>query len=132
MALTQQPATQTQQERLQRLTDPLIAAGLTDEQAKATVKTTPSYTEIGRSASELTTLGADLAQLVWSDCSALAHGDAYGTLAMLDRQIVARNDDVALVHVTGPISGLHWCTIAAVLMVRQGFELLQARSTSYR
>ncbi|MER6949117.1 hypothetical protein ABT294_34365 [Nonomuraea sp. NPDC000554] len=93
---------------------------------------TVSVTEIVRGAGELTTLGADLAQLVWSGCSALAHGDAYGTLAMLDKEIVARNQDVALVRVTGSISGLYWCTVAAVLMVNQGFELLQARSVSYR
>jgi len=131
-ALTQQPAAQTQQERLQRLTGLLIAAGLTEEQAKATVKTTPTYTEIVRGAGDLTTLSADLTQLVWSGCSALAHGDAYGTLAMLDKEIVARNQDVALVRVTGSISGLYWCTVAAVLMVKQGFELLQVRSVSYR
>ncbi|TYB60163.1 hypothetical protein FXF51_31650 [Nonomuraea sp. PA05] len=85
-------------------------------------------TNSGISAGGLTTLGAELAQLVWSGCSAPAHG----TLAMLDRQIVARNQEVALVRVTGSISGLCWCTVAAVPMVQQGFELLQARSISYR
>ncbi|MFF4985687.1 hypothetical protein ACFY19_00785 [Streptosporangium saharense] len=131
-ALTQQPTVQTQQERLQRLTDLLITAGLSERQAKATVKTPPRYTEIVRGAGELTTLGADLAQLVWSGCSALAHGDAYGTLAMLDKEIMVRSQDVSLVRITGSISGLYWCTVAAVLLVQQGFELLQARSISYR
>lgn len=127
-ALVKQPASQSMEARLLRLTGMLTAAGIPGEQTKTALKA-PGYSDIVRGAGALTTLGADLAQVVWSGCSALAHGDSYGTLSMLDKEIVAKNKDVALVRVTGSISGLFWCTVAATIMVEHGFQLYKVRSS---
>lgn len=130
-ALVQQPAAQTLEQRLQRLTHLLIAAGTQPEQTKTALKA-PAYSDIVRGAGDLTPLGADVAQVVWSGCSALAHGDGFGTLAMLDRQIMASSQDVALVRVTGSISGLYWCTVTATIMIEHGFGLYQTRAMCHR
>jgi hypothetical protein len=128
--LVNQPSSQTKEARLQRLTGLLTAAGVSADQTKAALKA-PTYSEIVREAGDLTTLEADLAEVVWSGCSALAHGDGYGTLSFLDREIVARNKDVALVRITGSISGLFWCTVAATLMIEDGFRLYKMRGTCH-
>ncbi|MEU8362677.1 hypothetical protein AB0C27_42340 [Nonomuraea sp. NPDC048882] len=130
-ALVQQPAAQTQEQRLQRLTGLLIAAGTPEEQTKAALKN-PAYSHIVRGAGDLTPLGADVAQVVWSGCSALAHGDAFGTLSILDRQIVAKAGDVATIRITGSISSLFWCTVTATVMIEQGFQLYRQRSACHR
>ncbi|MBF8184806.1 hypothetical protein ITP53_03420 [Nonomuraea sp. K274] len=132
--LLNNPASKTLQERQQRLVDLLASAGHPAEEAAKTLKTVAAtYTAIVREAGELTPrLGGDVAQAVWSGCSALAHGDTFGTMSMLDKEIVARNDDIALVRVTGSISSLFWCTVAATLVIERGFQLFQERGISYR
>ncbi|MGR6913627.1 hypothetical protein ACU635_05185 [[Actinomadura] parvosata] len=132
--LLNKPASKTLQERQQRLVDLLASAGHPAEEAAKTLKTAAAtYSAIVREAGELTPrLGSDVAQAVWSGCSALAHGDTYGTMSMLDKEIVSRNDEIALVRVTGSISSLFWCTVAATLVIERGFQLFQERGISYR
>jgi len=73
--------------------------------------------------------------VVWSGCSSLAHGDQYGTLGLLDKEVMARatvrGRDMAMTRVTGNISNLYWTTFAAMWMVEEGFRLYQARRTAY-
>ena len=59
----------------------------------------------------------------------MAHGDLSGTLAMLDKEILARDKGVAYALVTGSISGLYWSTAGAVLMTEQAFNLYRRRAT---
>jgi hypothetical protein len=54
-----------------------------EEQIQAALKN-PLYSDIVRGTGDLTPMGADVAQVVRSGCSALAHGDAFGTLSILD------------------------------------------------
>jgi hypothetical protein len=79
----------------------------------------------------LTVLGADLADVIWSGCSSIAHGDLSGTLGILDKQIVARDKGVAYARVTGSISGLYWTTAGAVRMIEQGFNLYRHRAAGH-
>jgi hypothetical protein len=76
-------------------------------------------------------MGEDLAELVWSACSSLAHGDSIGTLAFLDREILESDGTVALAQITGSISLLFHSTNCAVKMVDRGFQLYQQRATAY-
>ncbi|GAA2638271.1 hypothetical protein GCM10010411_92750 [Actinomadura fulvescens] len=63
--------------------------------------------------------------MVWSGCSSLAHGDQFGTLGLLDNEIMARatvrGRDMAMTRITGNVSNLYWTTFAAVWMVEEGF-----------
>jgi hypothetical protein len=126
--LVNQPASQTKEARLQRLADLLIAAGMPASETKAALRA-PTYKEIVRGAGDFTTLEADLTEIVWSGCSALSHGDTYGALSIVDREIVAREKDVALVRFTGSIRNLFWCTVASVIMIEHGFQLYKIRGT---
>ncbi|WP_153054223.1 hypothetical protein [Planomonospora sphaerica] len=128
--LVQQPAKRTAEDRLRQLTDLAMAAGLAPERVKKTLNA-PGYGEIVRDAGERTTLGADIAEVVWSGCSALAHGDLYGTLGMLERDIVARDRSVAVTRVTGSISGLYWSAVSAVFMIDHGFGYYRQRAAAH-
>jgi hypothetical protein len=80
-----------------------------EEQTQAALKN-PLYSDIVRGTGDLTPMGADVAQVVWSGCSALAHGDAFGTLSILDGRSWPKGG-VATIRVTGSISSLFWCTV---------------------
>jgi hypothetical protein len=76
-------------------------------------------------------LGADITEFIWSGCSSLAHGDLSGTLGLLDKEIVARDKDVAYTRVTDSISGLYWSTVGAALMIEYGFNLYLDRAARH-
>jgi hypothetical protein len=76
-------------------------------------------------------MGEDLAELVWSACSSLAHGDSTGTLAFLDRKILESDSTVALAQITGSISLLFHVTHFAVRMVDRGSRLYEQRATAH-
>lgn len=124
------PARRTKDEREQQLRDLAVAAGVPDPDVKKALKS-PQYSDIVREAGDLTVLGADLADVIWSGCSSIAHGDLSGTLGMLDKEIVARDKGVAYARVTGSISGLYWTTVGAVLMIEHGFNLYRQRATRH-
>ncbi len=64
---------------MRQLTDLIVAAGVSQEEAK--VPPSPNYKDIVREAGALTPMGADQAEVIWSGCSSLAHGDTYEPLA---------------------------------------------------
>ncbi len=45
-------------------------------------------------------MGADQAEVAWSSCSAMAHGDTHGTVSILDNPRVGTEVTVALNRVT--------------------------------
>ncbi|MCX4612971.1 MULTISPECIES: hypothetical protein [Streptomyces] len=85
---------------MRQLTDLIVAAGVSQEEAKKALRS-PNYKDIVREAGALTPMGADQAEVIWSGCSSLAHGDTYGTLSFLDRSIVATEGRVHLTQLTG-------------------------------
>jgi hypothetical protein len=124
------PGRRTKDQRVQQLRELAVAAGVPDPDVKKAV-TPPQYSHIVREAGDLTVLGADLADVIWSGCSSIAHGDLSGTLGILDKQIVARDKGVAYARVTGSISGLYWTTAGAVRMIEQGFNLYRHRAARH-
>ncbi|WP_225656896.1 hypothetical protein [Streptomyces pseudogriseolus] len=68
--------------RMQQLTDLVIKAGTDPADAKGVLKHT-TCSEIVREAGALTPMGSAEAEVVWSSCSSLAHGDIHGTLSIL-------------------------------------------------
>lgn len=129
--LVNQPAPQTKAARSQQLADLLTAAGVPADQIKTTLKA-PPYREIVRRAGDLTALDTDLVEVLWSGCSALAHGDVYGTLSFLDREVTVRDQGQVQIRVTGSINVLFCCTIVATTMIEAGFQLYDARAVCHR
>jgi hypothetical protein len=128
--LAKAPAPRTQDQREKQLRDLAIAAGVPDPDVKKALKS-PQYSDIVREAGDLTVLGADLAAVIWSGCSSIAHGDLSGTLGMLDKEILARDKGIAYTRVTGSISGLYWTTAGAVRMIEHGFNLYRQRAARH-
>ena len=119
--LARAPAKCTQQERENQLRELAVAAGVPASDVKKTLRS-PRYHDIVREAGDQMVLGADITEFIWSGCSSLAHGDLSGTLGLLNKEIVARDKDVAYTRVTGSISGLYWSTVGAALMIEHGFN----------
>ncbi|MFJ8112364.1 hypothetical protein [Streptomyces sp. NPDC096132] len=128
--LQQQPRRSTD-ERMGQLTALIVAAGTPQEEAKKALRS-PSYKDIVREAGALTSMGADQAEVIWSGCSSLAHGDTYGTLSFLDRNIVATEGRVNLTQLTSSPVLLHRATDRAVAMLQRGFTLFKERATCHR
>lgn len=128
--VVKKPAARPMEERLRKLTDLVVAAGVPAGEAKAALKA-PQYTEIVRGAGDHTALGADLVDVIWSGCSSLAHGDLSGTLGLLEKEILGREKGVALAQVTGSISNLYWTTVGAVAVINHGFYLYEQRATRH-
>jgi hypothetical protein len=118
--LAQSPSVKTKEERLRALEDLLVKAGASREDAHKALKVRPSYKRIVREAAPEIRADADLAELVWSACSSLAHGDSTGTLAFLDREILESDGTVALAQIT-----------FAVRMVDRGLRLYEQRATAH-
>ena len=85
------------------------------------------YSEIVREAGAPNGTGSGQAEVVWSACSPLAHGDIFGTLSVLDRTIVGSEGGVALTNITSSPKVLYWATDLAVAMLHQGFALFRDR-----
>ncbi|MFD0367638.1 hypothetical protein [Streptomyces sp. NPDC127114] len=127
------PIVKTKEERLQSLEDLLVAAGAAPADARKALRGSnrPSYKRIVRAAGLELGMGEDEAEVIWSACSSLAHGDVTGTLAFLDHQVVASDGSVALAQVTGSISLLYYATHFGVKMVDRGFRLYEERATAH-
>jgi hypothetical protein len=121
------PPPRTQEQRERQLQALAVAAGVPEPEVRKALRS-PQYGDIVRAAGALTALGGDLAEVIWSGCSSIAHGDLSGTLGLLDKEIVARDQGVAHARVTGSIGGLYWSTVGAVLMVGHGFDLYRERA----
>jgi len=117
--------------RMQQLTDLVVNAGTAPDDAKKALKPAP-YSEIVRKAGALMPMGAGEAEVVWSSCSSLAHGDIYGTLSVLERNIVATQGRVNLAQITSSPKVLFWATDRTVAMMQRGFELFKERATCHR
>lgn len=128
-ALVGQPGPRTAEEREKQLLDLVVGAGVAQVDAKKALRS-PQYSDIVRAAGELTAIGADVAEVVWSGCSSLAHGDISGTVGLLDKEIVERVGDVNHVRVTASVSGLYWTTVAAFVMIKSGFDFFGRRATA--
>jgi hypothetical protein len=128
--LARAPANRTQQERENQLRELAVAAGVPASDVKKTLRS-PRYHDIVREAGDQMVLGADITEFIWSGCSSLAHGDLSGTLGLLNKEIVARDKDVAYTRVTGSISGLYWSTVGAALMIEHGFNLYLDRAARH-
>lgn len=125
--LMKQAPRRTIEERMQQLTDLAVAAGTADADTKKAL-TSPSYTNIVRSAGESVPMGADQAEVAWSSCSAMAHGDTHGTVSILDNQRVGTEGTVALNRVTSSPKVLYWATDLTVAMLQRGFDLFKQRA----
>lgn len=129
-ALLQQQPKRPLDVRMQQLTDLVIKAGTDPDNAKKALRP-PTYSEIVREAGTLTPMG-DQAEVVWSSCSSLAHGDTYGTLSVLERTIVGTQGHVNLAQITSSPKVLFWATDRTVAMMQRGFDLFKERSICHR
>lgn len=128
--LKQQPR-RPSEERRQQLTDLVVAAGTDPDDAKKALRS-PDYKDIVREAGVQTAMGADQAEIVWSSCSSLAHGDVYGTLSILERNVIDTQGRVNLAQITSSPQVLWWATDRAVAMMQRGFDLFKERATCHR
>ncbi|AZQ36594.1 hypothetical protein EJ357_26745 [Streptomyces cyaneochromogenes] len=116
--------------RMQQLTDLVVKAGTDPADAKKALKPT-TYSEIVREAGTLAPMGAAEAEIVWSSCSSLAHGDIYGTLSILERNMVVTQGRMNLAQVTSSPKVLFWATDRSVAMMQRGFDLFKERITCH-
>jgi hypothetical protein len=77
-------------------------------------------------------MGAGEAEVVWSSCSSLAHGDVYGTLSVLESNVVDTQGRVNLTQITSSPKVLFWATDRTVAMMQRGFDLFKERATCHR
>lgn len=127
--LKQQPR-RPSEERRQQLIDLVVAAGTDPADAKKVLRS-PDYKEIVREAGAQTPMGADQAEIAWSGCSSLAHGDVYGTLSILERNVIHTQGRVNLTQITSSPRVLWWATDLAVAMMRRSFDLFKERATCH-
>ena len=126
--LLNQPAIPDTAHQRQKIDDLLRSAGVPESGLKQARQTT--HTEIVHSAGELTPIGGDFAQLIWSLCSSLAHGGLSGTLLVLNREITASDGTVALGRFTGSIPALSRMTSIALKMADEAFGLYVTRASA--
>ncbi|MGW7069395.1 hypothetical protein ACWGII_14435 [Streptomyces sp. NPDC054855] len=116
--------------RMQRLTDLIIAAGTAPADAKKALGN-PSPTAIVREAGSLAAMGTDQAEVIWSSCSALAHGDTYGTLGFLDGTVVEKQGKLSLMQISSSPLFLRQATDRTVAMMQRGFALFKERAACH-
>ncbi|MEU3420087.1 hypothetical protein AB0F39_16340 [Streptomyces murinus] len=114
--------------RLMQKADPTISD---DAEALKRLRSGAQPTDIVRAAGDLAVMGADEANLVWSACSSLAHGDVHGTLSILEREVVRTEGGTSLTRLSSDPKILFWATDRTIGMLHLGFRLFQERSTSY-
>lgn len=130
--MVQAPVTKTKEERFQTLESILAGAGVPSEEARKTVRSGRiGYKQIVREAGQEMSGSADVADVLWSACSALAHGDSIGTLSFLDRKELESDGTVTLTEITGSIPLLYRTAQFSVGMLGFGFALYERRATSY-
>lgn len=124
LELVRKRAPRTKDERYEQLRQMAIAAEVQEADVNR-VLNSARYFKIVREAGALISIGADFAEVVWRGCSALAHGDIAGTLALVDREEVARSDGVTTVRMTGSIGVMYAFADTAATMIDRGFTLYQ-------
>ncbi|MFF3968001.1 hypothetical protein ACFYZI_41425 [Streptomyces griseorubiginosus] len=129
--LAKSQSVRTKKEHLGDLEELLVEAGALRGDARKALNDRPSYKRIVREVGLELPMGADAAELVWSACSSLAHGDSIGTLTLLDRKIVESDGTVGLAEITGDVSLFFHVTYLAVRMVDRGVRLYEQRATAY-
>ncbi|MFJ7913069.1 hypothetical protein [Kitasatospora sp. NPDC096204] len=117
-----------QEERQERIKNLLRTAGIPEgELSKGKLKM-PGYGEIVRTAGTHTSAGGERAELFWSACSSLAHGDLHGTLAVLTREAMATDGDVSWIRFTGSTKAALVITGMAIDMAESAFALYTTRA----
>lgn len=114
--------------RHDRIMNLLRSAGMPSTALSNAKLKMPRYSEIVREAGDLTPIGGDRAELMWSACSALAHGDLTATLGLLDREIVATEGAVSWAKFTGPVKMAWYITTMALDMTDAAFTLYSKRA----
>ncbi|MEU1017138.1 hypothetical protein [Streptomyces sp. NPDC005898] len=114
----------------QRILLLLGAAGFPEDQLSKGKLRLPGYGAIVNDAGSRTSLGGEQAELYWSACSSLAHGDLSGTLAVLDRVVTATDGQVGWVRLTGSVQALLVITRFTLDMVDHAFDLYRRRATA--
>ncbi|QIB42821.1 hypothetical protein [Streptomyces aureoverticillatus] len=130
LSLLQGQPRRSTEARMQQLTDLVTAAGTAPEDAKGALRS-PRPSVIVREAGTLTPMGGDQAEVIWSCCSSLAHGDAYGTLSLLDRSVVERQEQLSLVRFSSSSEFLYRSTDRSIAMVQRGFALFEERAACH-
>ncbi|WP_030911052.1 hypothetical protein [Streptomyces sp. NRRL F-5126] len=116
--------------RMQQLTDLVVKAGTKPDDAKQALKPA-TYSEIVREAGALASMQGTEAEVVWSSCSSLAHGDVYSTFSVLEHDIVDTQGRVNLTKITSSPKVLFWATDRTIAMMRHGFELFKKRAARH-
>jgi len=112
------PPPRTTQVRTDELRSLGRAAGLTSPQLKRMFDAREfAYGKIVKEAAPLAGLDPDLTRFAWNGCSALAHGDFYATLSLLDREIVGQQESMMLGRITMSVPLVHAATIVATTLI---------------
>ncbi|MFF3454294.1 hypothetical protein ACFYXH_08165 [Streptomyces sp. NPDC002730] len=88
-------------------------------------------THMVRAAGASTPLGSDQAQVVWSACSSLAHGDLHGSLSMLEREEVSDDGKTKLLRLSTNAKVTYWVTDRSVTMLHEAFRYFDLRRRSH-
>jgi hypothetical protein len=92
-----------------------VAAGVPASDVKKTLRS-PRYHDIVREAGDQMVLGADITEFIGAGVAASPMAISLGHSGLLNKEIVARDKDVAYTRVTGSISGLE--DVPSVVEVR--------------
>ncbi|MDK9499796.1 hypothetical protein QEZ40_005231 [Streptomyces katrae] len=114
-------------ERIRRL---LKDAGVPECELSNKKLKLPGYGDLVNSAGRFMPLGGERAELFWSACSSLAHGDLSGTLAFLDREVTATDGTISLLRLTGSVRALLVITVATLDVVEYAFGLYGRRAAA--
>ncbi|MFF1872792.1 hypothetical protein [Kitasatospora herbaricolor] len=116
------------EKRQERIKNLLRAAGVPEDELSNGKLRMPGYGDIVNTAGTLTSVGGARAELFWSACSSLAHGDLTGTLAVLDRETMATDGDISWVRFTGSVMAALVITAKTIDMTEAAFTLYTTRA----
>ncbi|MFB7124287.1 hypothetical protein [Kitasatospora sp. NPDC056273] len=116
------------QERQERIKSLLRTVGIPEGELSNGKLKMPGYGGIVRAAGTHIPAGGERAELVWSACSSLAHGDLHGTLTVLDRETMATDGDVSWIRFTGSTKAALVITKMAIDMTESAFALYTTRA----
>ncbi|MEV6105852.1 hypothetical protein AB0M28_14205 [Streptomyces sp. NPDC051940] len=122
------PARPTAQ-RVQKLESAAIAAGIARFDLKKQLKFTGFKSVVRAAGDSIPGMGADQAEVVWSACSSLAHGDLH-SMSFLDREVVSRHNNVALTRLSNDTTTLLWATSVSAQMLEHAVKLYEMRRTA--
>ncbi|MFF2549196.1 hypothetical protein ACFVUY_42470 [Kitasatospora sp. NPDC058063] len=116
------------EERKNRIKALLRAAGVQEADLTNGNLRMPGYGKIVADAGNRT--GTANAELWWSLCSSLAHGDQSGTLAVLKRRITATDGDVHSLRISAPLGAVVAAVKNTVGMAESAVALYSDRARS--